>query len=463
MAVGSGRALSLTIEFTITIYLMRALNPELFGLIAMATSILVGFAVLKDAGAGASLVSDAKITDERVGAATLISLEFGLGAALIALAATPIVVRFYGEPRLEIIWIVSCLPLLMAPMSSIPISMLQRGQRFWLMSWLPLVAILIAAITAYTVVQYRNDFWPILAFQAIGGILGPIVLWLVVHPGMRWPSRQDMRHVFRFGRGMIGFDVLNVLNRNADNVIIGYFLGSYVLGLYLLAYKVLMIPLREIGGVVGRLAYPRLSSLAPDWHAVGRGLSEVMRDVAMFATPLCLGIAIAAPELITVVFGGNWMGGLVPLRVLALLGIVQAPFAQIGLAYTVSRQTGEMARWGMLSTPVIVLSFFAGIPWGIGGVAVSYSLTWIALLIPMLRIGARVLCVSPWLLARGGCIGISIGVLATLPVFLVYWFGHIAGFSPRTLLATTIAAGALAELALYIQSIRLRQRKAAAW
>jgi len=463
VAVGSGRALTMAVEFATTIYLMRLLGPEPFGLVAMATGLLVAFSVFKDAGAGASLVSDKHLSNSRVGAAALIAFTFGMGTTLIGLACTPLVVRFYGEEELATIWVIVCLTLWLTSMSSIPTSLAQRRQRFWMMSWIPFLAAAGTAVVALAIARWRHDFWPILTFQVLGGVFGFALLWGLLRPRLSWPDKGDIKEVLKFGRGLIGFDALNVLNRYADNVIIGFFLGSHALGLYLLAYKVLMIPLREIGGLINTLAYPRLSRLAPDWGEVGGGLAQVMREVAMFATPLCLGVTLAAPELIGVVFGPAWMGALVPVQVLALLGIAQAPFAQIGLAYTVSRNTDEFARWGLLSTPAIILSFFAGIPWGIQGVAISYALTSAALLFPMLRIGARVLGISPWLLARGGCTGIGIGGLVALPLLATCLAARTAGLDDLYVLALTIAVGALSEAALYLFVIHRRRLQRAAW
>ncbi len=463
MAVGSGRALTMVVEFGTTIYLMRLLGPQPFGLVAMATGLLVAFSIFKDAGAGSSLVSDKHLSNSRVGAAALIAFTFGMGTTLVGLACTPLVVRFYGENELTTIWVIVCLTLWITSMSSIPTSLAQRRQRFWMMSWIPFVATLFASAATLLIVRWRHDYWPVLAFQVLGSVFGFTLLWGLLRPRLSWPDRRDIKEVLRFGRGLIGFDALNVLNRYADNVIIGFFLGSHALGLYLLAYKMLMMPLGEIGGLINTLAYPRLSRLAPDWEKVGLGLSGIMREVAMFATPFCLGIALAAPELIKVVFGPVWVDALVPLQVLALLGIVQVPFAQIGLAYTVSRKTDEMARWGLMSTPAIVLSFFAGIPWGIQGVAVSYALTSAALLFPMLRIGARALAISPRLLAREGFTGIGIGCLIALPLIVTCLGARVAGMSDFSVLVLTICAGALSEAGLYIRAIYSRRNRLASW
>ena len=463
VAVGSGRAAVVVIEFATIIYLMRQLGPEPFGLVAMAMAIIVAFEVFSESGAGASLVSDRQLNKEGIGAAFIIAAGLGMLLMLVALICTPLVVSFYGDPRLEIIWIISCVIMGLSSLLTIPKSLALREQRFWLLSWGAAFAQFVAAIAAIALAQEQQDFWPIVLYHAMATAMRLVFFFIFVRLHMRRPAKEDLVRVFHFGRGLVGANLLSTASRYADKVVIGRVLGEQALGLYMLSYRVLMLPLREVGSLIGILAYPRLSNMAPDWSAVGRGLGAVMRDVALFATPFCIGMAVAAPELIMVVFGEAWMGALVPLQVLALLGIVQAPFEQSGMAYTVSRNTGEMFRWFLLSTPAIVLSFFAGLPWGISGVAIAYALTWIALLVPMLRIAASVLDFSPMFLAREGLIGIALGAVMSLPLLIVYVVAKLLEISPLMVLSFTIAAGALTELALYIYVVPRRRRISAAW
>ena len=463
VAVGSGRAVVVAIEFATIIYLMRQLGPEPFGLVAMAMAIIVAFEVFSESGAGASLVSDRQLNEKGIGAAFVIAAGLGMLLMLVALACTPLVVSFYGDPRLEIIWIISCVIMGSSALLAIPKSLALREQRFWLLSWGAAFAQLVAAIAAITLAQERQDFWPIVLYHAMAGAMRLIFFFIFVRFHMRFPAKEDLIHVFRFGRGLVGANLLGTASRYADKVVIGRVLGEQALGLYMLSYRVLMLPLREVGSLIGVLAYPRLSNMAPDWSAVGKGLGAVMRDVALFATPFCIGMAVAAPELIMVVFGEAWMGALVPLQVLALLGIVQATFEQSGMAYTVSRNTGEMFRWSLLSTPAIVLSFFAGLPWGISGVAIAYALTWVALLIPMLRIAASVLDFSPMFLAKEGLTGVVLGALLSLPLLIVYVGAKSLAMSPLIVLSSTIVVGVLTELTLYLYVVSRRRRISSAW
>jgi len=463
VGLGSGRLFTIGIEFGTMIYLMRQLGPEPFGLVAMVMSLIVILRILQDGGAGAFLVSDRGLNAERVGAALIVSLGFSVAAVLIALACTPLVAGFYNDSRVAEIWIIVSLLIVFSALSSVPISIAQKEQCFFLVSWIPALAHLAAGISAIALSLTRNDFWPIIIYHVVVSMLTLTISWLAVRPKASLPQKNDLKDVFHFSKGLFVFEFLNVLNRNADDILIGRVLGSQALGLYGFAYRMLSLPLRRIGGMVSTLAYPRLSKLVPDWKAVGHGLAEVMREVALFATPVCIGVALSAQELIHVTVGDEWQGALIPLQVFAVLGIYQTPFSMLGLAYLVSKNTSQMAKWAFISTPVIILSFFVGLPWGIEGVAFAYSLATLALFWPMVKMAASVLHVDPWMLLKGAITGIATGLVISIPVAMVCTITSLLGADAIVILSSTICVGVITEMILYVWIIRHRRRNGAKW
>ncbi|MDQ6952486.1 MAG: oligosaccharide flippase family protein [Mariprofundaceae bacterium] len=456
--VGGGRLSSVLIDFLIMTYLMRQLGPEPFGLIAMVWALIVALSVLKDAGAGESLVSDQAFSAQKVGAATLIAGGLGLLLFLLVLLLEPFVISFYDNEELRMIWLLAGGMAAISCMGSIPQSLAQREEKFGLIAWSPVLGKLIAAALVLWMLTINIDFgyWPILAYSIVSGTVGLLTIWLLVSPHMKYPSLDDLKDILHYSKGVVVFSLLNVLNRNADNIIIGRFLGEQALGLYMLSYRILLYPLKEFGGIVQTIAFPRLAKNASNLKLVGVGLADLMRDVARMTTPFCLGAAVAAPTVIVVIFGEAWMGALVSFQVLALVGVFQAPFAQMGMAYTVSRKTEVMGKWAMWTTPLIIASFFAGLPWGIAGVAIAYACVSVMLIYPMCMVAGKVLGVPPWLLMRGPLQGILYGSLASLPMLCCYFVALAMQSSQVLTLLLVMGVGALTEYLIYRRTMYLR-------
>lgn len=451
---GAGRGAALVIQLAATAVLMNQLGPEVFGLVGMTMALIALLTTVSDSGFGTSLVSDRALSGTRSGSAVVLSIGLSLALAVIGLALTPLVVWFYDEPRLQTVWIVVALTIALSPLPAVPQALAQRAHRFALLAWLPVVVTVVSSTAAIVLALFRQDYWPLLVRTALGSVVATTLIWVAIRPHLERPTREDFREILAFSRGLIGFDLLNAINRNADHVIVGRFIGSGALGLYQLAYRLLTLPLAELGRIARTIAYPRLSTYAPDWERVSRGLAAVMEDLTMFATPLCLGTFVAAPEIIGVIFGEEWMPALVPFRVLVLLGIYQTPFAMMGLAYTVSRRTDRMARWGLISTPTTVASFFVGLPWGITGVAVAYLSANVVLAWPMAKMGGQVLGVGPAVFFRGFGRGLGLGLLATIPLIAACYGLRWWEVPPVFVLLGTIAAGGFGELLVLAHLIR---------
>ena len=72
----------------------------------------------------------------------------------------------------------------------------------------------------------------------------------------------------RFGGGVTGFAFLNYWARQADDLLIGRFMGEAALGLYSRAYALMLLPLTQLVPVASRVMFPVLSSSQDDHAAV---------------------------------------------------------------------------------------------------------------------------------------------------------------------------------------------------
>ena len=429
-------------------YLLRTLGPEPFGLFAMASGLMALTSLFGDAGIQDSLVAEPNLDASRVGAAFLATAAIASGLVGLSVLALPLVQWFLGSPGVGLPWLAAAVTVALHILTSVPKGLAQRGERFGLLAAIHLGGTALASLGAIGLAQVRQDIWPILVWQVTVPAAGCLVLWLAIRPRLGRPTAEAARDQWRFSTGMMNFQLLNVFHHNADDVLVGKFLGERAAGHYAFCYRVLTLPLGLISDLFGTVSFPRLSRLQPDRGAIARGLGEVMGQVALLTTPLCLALALAAPELIGVVFGPVWAPVLQPFQILALLGVLAGPSRLLILCYTVPRETRAFARWALFATPLIVASFCVGLPWGITGVALAYACITCVLFPLNVLHGARVLGASPAPLLRGALGGIAAGSLATVPLAAACLVARQLELGGPLVLGATIGAGALTELAL---------------
>src|SRR6266496_1928873 len=93
-----------------TIVLARLLTPKDFGLVAMVTGVTGFFSIFKDAGLSMATVQRETITHGQVSNLFWVNIALGVVLTAVSMALAPVLVAFYGEPRL--LWVTIALALI---------------------------------------------------------------------------------------------------------------------------------------------------------------------------------------------------------------------------------------------------------------------------------------------------------------------------------------------------------------
>jgi PST family polysaccharide transporter len=69
---------------------------------------------------------------------------------------------------------------------------------------------------------------------------------------------------------------------------------------------------------------------------------------------------------------------------LGIAGLFQPVFATGGWLLVSQGRVRDMLRWSLINAPISVLSILAGVPWGVTGVAASFSIGRVFVALPLL-------------------------------------------------------------------------------
>lgn len=149
------------------------------------------------------------------------------------------------------------------------------------------------------------------------------------HPGRRF-DRGIMREAFRYGAFQLGSQVINQLRSQADQIILGKFLGLASLGVYSLAKELVLQPTKLIMPVAGRLALPRLATLQHDPDALRRIYLVGLRGVAIFSAAVFIMLAVFAPPAVSILYGHRYDGVAELIPLMLLFGMLRPLGSLIG-------------------------------------------------------------------------------------------------------------------------------------
>jgi O-antigen/teichoic acid export membrane protein len=107
-----------------------------------------------------------------------------------------------------------------------------------------------------------------------------------------------------------------------------------------------------------------------------------------------MGLWALVKPFILFTFGAQWQPSIPLLIILVPVGIVQSLGTTVGIIYQARGRTDLMFKWILGAGPLIILSFFVGLRWGILGVASSYAVISLILAYPNFAIPFKLINLS---------------------------------------------------------------------
>ncbi len=375
----SGQVLKQVGQIGIVMVLARWLTPADFGRVAMI-GVVTGFlSLFGELGIGPALIQKRELQKAHLAAAFWGSLVAGLVLMLLLMVSAPAVGAIYADAGLVPLTVALAVNFPLVALATVPVQLLQRELRLDRLALVELLSLVGGGVLAVSLALYGAGAWSLVGQTLATSGTTVLVAWTLAPARLKDTRGSSVRAVcealgelLRFGRPLVGSNVLTYITRNADTALIGRFLGAHALGYYALAYRLLLFPLQNISWALGRTLFPALARVSDPEH-VRRGYRRVVEAIALVAFPMMIGMAIVAPELIRLLYGPQWEPAMLPARLFCVLGALQAIGTTIGPLCLSQGRPDVLFRWNLLFAPAVVGSIVLGVRWGLGGVALAYA------------------------------------------------------------------------------------------
>ena len=437
------------IQFGTTVVLARLVLPADFGLMGIAL-VVVGFVTLfKDVGTSAAVIQKRDLTPGLLSTVFWSNVAIGSVAAAALAALAPAIAVVFNEPELVDVVRALSVSYAISSIAVVPQALMERELAFRLISRIEVVGALVGGILGISAALAGLGVWS-LVVQAIATVVVTAGLYWTLgsfRPSRHW-RRDELRSVAAFSAGIAGFNVFNFAARNADNLLIGRFLGAEALGYYALAYRVMLYPLQAVSSVVGRVMYPVYAGWQDDDRAIQDAYLRVVRTIAYITFPMVLGIGATADRLVVSLFGPIWATTAPVLTILVPVALVQTIATTVGPIYQAKGEAKALFLWGIGSGSITVAAFAIGLSGGIVGVAFAYLTVTLLLLVPTFAIPLGFIELPVSAVARAVvrplvAAGIMFVVIATAARAISRPLGDIQAFVSLVVAGIAIYAGAV--------------------
>jgi PST family polysaccharide transporter len=205
--------------------------------------------------------------------------------------------------------------------------------------------------------------------------------WLLSswRPSIDW-KHAEFRKIWHFSANLTGFNIAMFFERNADNMLVGRFLGAGALGWYSLAYNIMLLPLQHLTYVLNRALFPIFAR--QDREKMRHSYLRMLSTLALISTPAVCGLWAIRMPLVQVVLGEKWLPVAEILAWLAPTALLQCFTATLGPILMAIGRTDIMRNFSLIFVPLSLAAFVCGLPFGVAGVAAAYFLVTMLTLIP---------------------------------------------------------------------------------
>lgn len=387
-----GSRLLSTVVFVV---LARLLDPDDFGLMALAAVFVAVIGLLVEQGVSPALVQRREVTGAHLASAFWLALAGGVVFMGLGLLLAGPVAGSFGQSDLAPILRALTPTFVLTALAAVPQAVLQRDLAFDRLAARSLAAALVGGGAGVGAAFAGAGVWSLVTMTLVQAAVGTAVVWTAT----AWrPSRSfsvaHARDLLGFSGAVVASGLVNLVNRRADDLLVGWVLGPVALGLYSIAYRLLLVLTDVLTRTITQVAFPVFSRLQGDRPRLAVAWTSSTRLGAAAGVPAFVGLAVVAPEAIEVVFGDVWTPAAPAMRWLAVAGALHAVLLFDPAALLGAGRPGTELRLTALNAVANVVAFSVAVRHGITSVAAAYALRGLLLAPVELAVVARALGTS---------------------------------------------------------------------
>ena len=366
----AGRTVVSTILFAI---LAQKIGPELYGLIGMILVISNFAMVVLEAGFTSALIQ-IKVLEERHSSSVFwVNVVLGLTLGIAFAVGSPLIAAFYGRPVLVPLTIYLSTIFVIASLNMVQRALLTRDLNLRAIALAEIISTTVAGVVAIIMAWNGHGVWSIATQSVVAAASMTILFW--------WFSNWRPKLMFelsavleltRFSTNFLATQSLNYWVRNLDKILIGKFLGDWMLGLYGRSYQLMLLPVRNLSTSISRVLFPSFSQIQVEHQRIAKIFLQSCRVISLLSFPTMLGICAIAYHMVSVILGDKWMEMVPVLRILCFVGAIQSVSFLIGSLYLSQGRTDLQFRVTLGLRIVSMIAIVIGLQWGITGVASCY-------------------------------------------------------------------------------------------
>lgn len=290
-------------------------------------------------------------------------------AILQCLAAFPIA-YFYQNDRILLPLCILSLVYLIMPWFMVHSALIERENRLKVTATCHAAQSFISNLAIVILVLLGAGIWAIVWSMILSMPAWIYITWK--NHAWRPPNYftcEKWREIVKFGKNILGVEILSKLRMNIDYLLVGKFIGVEALGLYFFAFN-------AGSGITTNVVYAFMSALFPhlcevrhDRHLLKKQYYSSLKSIALTIVPLVICQSSLSPLYVPIIFGQKWVAA-VPILIMICLSVIPRTFSW---AASMLLNSADLTKINLYLDSIFTLIFIGSIL-----LALNWGIYWVA-------------------------------------------------------------------------------------
>ena len=264
------------VSLVISGVLARLLSPEEFGVVGVATVIIVFFNILGDIGIGPAIIQRDNLNNSDLKSIHTFTTLIGVFLALCFFCSSWIIAKFYNNESLLYICQLLSISIIFNCFGIVPQNLQYKAKNFKRIAFITLGIQITIGVLSIIFAYFGGGVYALVFSQ-----LGSSLLTSLTY---NWYSKiafsihihiNSLRKIASFSIYQLLFNIVTYFSRNLDKILVGKYIGLSQLGYYEKSYRLMLMPLQNISFVIAPVLLPVFSDIKDNVSIVAEKLSLI--------------------------------------------------------------------------------------------------------------------------------------------------------------------------------------------
>lgn len=336
------------------IVLARILGPEQYGILAVASLVIVFASYFSDMGIAYGLIQKKELEDRDVRFVFTWQLILGLFVALLVASMASSFSIFFNEPRVEIVLVALSSVCFINAICAPGINLLKRRLDYRSIQTAQFLGYFIGyAVVGIPLALNGAGVWSLVFAWIAYSICQLILVYIRIrHPVRPLLWLPKWRNHFGFGFAVLTTNMVNWFASNIDKVAVAKFFPVASVGLYTTSFNLLNAPTTLLYANIQAVMFSASAQRQNDKNSLRNGYLKLLGLMLGIFGPIFTTISALAGTLIAFLYGEAWLGAIPFMQVFAL----GMPMLLVwGVSTPVLWNTDQVWKESKIQLPVAIL------------------------------------------------------------------------------------------------------------